>query len=427
MRRKNPHLFSFVWTAFFLLIIFSTSAYASKEELQTKISEKGSEIDILEKEIAGYQEQLTSIGAEKQTLQSAIKTLDITVKKLSADIQLTQKKITVTERTIEELASNISAKSEQIEQNKDALADSVQLMREIDDTSLLEIILANERLSDVWNTVESIRQFQSGVNQHVTVLKVLKKDFEDTKTTQEAERKKLLSLKNTLSDQKIIVDQNRREKDILLKETKNKESNYTALINEKIAKREALERELAEYESALRIEIDPTSIPKAGKGVLAWPLKSIKITQYFGNTEFAKSGAYNGQGHNGIDFRASVGTEVFSAGNGIVTATGNTDTIKGCYSYGKWVLIRHNTGLSTLYAHFSLIKVSPGQEVSTGELIGYSGATGYATGPHLHFSVYATQGVQIVRLGDIKTVTNCANARIPVAPLNAYLDPIQYL
>jgi murein DD-endopeptidase MepM/ murein hydrolase activator NlpD len=300
-------------------------------------------------------------------------------------------------------------------------------MREIDNTSIVEIILANEKLSDVWNTVESIRQFQNGVNQHVTVLKVLKKDFEDTKTTQEQERKKLLALKNTLSDQKTIVDQNKRSKDTLLKETKNKESNYTALINEKISQREALERELAEYESALRIEIDPTSIPKAGKGVLAWPLKTIKVTQYFGNTEFAKSGAYNGQGHNGIDFRASVGTALFSSGNGTVTDIGNTDAIKGCYSYGKWVLIRHNTGLSTLYAHLSLIKVSPGQKVSTGELIGYSGATGYATGPHLHFSVYATQGVQIVRLGDIKTKTNCANARIPVAPLNAYLDPIQYL
>ncbi|MBI5005480.1 MAG: peptidoglycan DD-metalloendopeptidase family protein [Candidatus Lloydbacteria bacterium] len=402
----------------------SLSVWASTEELQTKISQKGGEIETLEKEIAGYQEQLAVISAEKQTLQNAVKTLDITAKKLLADIQLTQKKISDTERIIGELSSNIATKGEQIGQNKDALGVSIKSMREIDDTSLMEIMLANEKLSDVWNTVESIRQFQSGVNQHVAMLKALKKDFEDTKTTQEAERKKLLALKNTLSDQKTIVDQNKNAKDALLKTTKNKESNYTSLINEKIAKREALERELAEYESALRIEIDPKSLPRAGKGVLAWPLKSVKITQYFGDTDFAKSGAYKGQGHNGIDFRASIGTEVFSAGNGTVTATGNTDTVRGCYSYGKWVLIRHNTGLSTLYAHLGLIKVSPGEEVSTGELIGYSGATGYSTGPHLHFSVYASQGVQVQQFTNS---INCKNTYIPIAPLNAYLNPLQYL
>lgn len=423
MRDKNRCLF-FVFLGLLLFVFSNFTATASKEELQTKISQKGDEIGLLEQEIASYQQQLATVSAEKQTLQSAVKILDITAKKLAADIQLTQKKVGNAELAIQKLALNITAKSEQIEQNKKVLGASVQSIREIDDTSLLEIILANNKLSDVWNTVESIRQFQNGVNRHVIVLKALKKDFEESKTKQEAERKKMLSLKNTLSDQKTIVDQNKNAKDTLLKATKNKESNYTALINEKIAKREALEQELAQYEAALRVEIDPSSLPPAGKGVLVWPLKSAFITQYFGDTAFARSGAYNGHGHNGIDFRASIGTEVFAAGNGAVTATGNTDTTRGCYSYGKWVLIRHNTGLSTLYAHLSLIKVSPGQEVSTGQLIGYSGQTGYATGPHLHFTVYATQGVKVQQFTNS---INCKNAYIPIAPLNAYLNPLQYL
>lgn len=168
-------------------------------------------------------------------------------------------------------------------------------------------------------------------------------------------------------------------------------------------------------------------MPPAGKGVLAWPLPTIRITQYFGNTEFAKSGAYSGKGHNGVDFGASIGTEVKAALSGTVIGTGNTDQFKGCYSYGKWVLIRHENGLTTLYAHLSLIKVAKGQSVSTRETIGYSGNTGYSTGPHLHLTVYASQGVEIVRLGDIKKITNCGNAYIPVAPLNAYLNPLDYL
>jgi murein DD-endopeptidase MepM/ murein hydrolase activator NlpD len=157
-------------------------------------------------------------------------------------------------------------------------------------------------------------------------------------------------------------------------------------------------------------------------------LKNIYcLTQYFGSTDFARSGAYNGSDHNGIDFGVSTGTRVISALAGTVTATGNTDLVRGCYSYGKWVLIKHANGLSTLYAHLSVISVSQGQVLETGDSIGFSGATGYATGPHLHFTVYASDGVRLVKMGDIKAKTSCAAAVIPVAPTDAYLNPMQYL
>ncbi|MEK9183687.1 MAG: M23 family metallopeptidase, partial [Patescibacteria group bacterium] len=110
--------------------------------------------------------------------------------------------------------------------------------------------------------------------------------------------------------------------------------------------------------------------------------------------------------------------------SGVVEDIGNTDTIKGCYSYGKWALIRHSNGLSTLYAHLSLIKVKKGQNVAMGETVGYSGSTGYATGPHLHFTVYATQGVKVIKF---ENSVNCRNAVIPVADKKAYLNPLSYL
>jgi murein DD-endopeptidase MepM/ murein hydrolase activator NlpD len=183
-----------------------------------------------------------------------------------------------------------------------------------------------------------------------------------------------------------------------------------------------------ELESKLQYTLDPSRLPSAGKGVLRWPLDSITVTQKFGNTDFAKSGAYNGSGHNGVDFRASVGTPVKAALAGTVAGTGNTDAIRGCYSYGKWVLIRHGNGLSTLYAHLSQVNVAEGQSVGTSGVIGYSGNTGYSTGPHLHFTVYASNGVRVMRLGDSTgKSTPCASATIPVAPFGAYLDPLTYL
>jgi murein DD-endopeptidase MepM/ murein hydrolase activator NlpD len=108
----------------------------------------------------------------------------------------------------------------------------------------------------------------------------------------------------------------------------------------------------------------------------------------------------------------------------VVKGTGNTDSQRGCYSYGKWVLIEHPNGLSTLYAHLSVIGVTVGQSVTSGQVIGYSGRTGYATGPHLHFGVYATQGVKVVQF---TSSINCKNVSIPIADPTAYLNPLSYL
>ena len=136
----------------------------------------------------------------------------------------------------------------------------------------------------------------------------------------------------------------------------------------------------------------------------------------------------NGKGHNGIDFGASIGTPIKAAGDGVILGTGNTDTTRGCYSFGKWVLIKHNNGLDTIYGHLSKISVLQGQNVSAGDVIGYSGETGYATGPHLHFGVYVSAATQIMKLGDAtKTSTPCAGVSMPVAPLSGYLNPLNYM
>ena len=123
-----------------------------------------------------------------------------------------------------------------------------------------------------------------------------------------------------------------------------------------------------------------------------------------------------------------VGTPVNSALSGTVFGTGNTDSVPGCYSFGKWVVVKHPNGLATLYSHLSTINVSKGESVSTGQTLGLSGMTGYATGPHLHFGVYASAGIQIMTLGQYRGATTpCANATMPVAPKDAYLNPMSYL
>jgi len=89
-------------------------------------------------------------------------------------------------------------------------------------------------------------------------------------------------------------------------------------------------------------------------------------------------------GHNGIDFRAAVGTPVVSAAEGTITLARSGGYNSG---YGSYVVIKHPNGTQTLYAHLSAVYVATGAEVRRGQTIGLSGNTGRSTGPHLHFEV----------------------------------------
>lgn len=395
------------------------------ESIKSKIEDKNSQIEELEKEIAQYQKELTLTAKQAQTLQSTVKTLDLTRNKLIADTKVTENKIDSTNLTIDKLALEIKNKEKGIGENVEAIKSTMRQIQHADDKSILETLLQYKSLADFWNEQEQIEKFQQSIRVKVADLKELKTDLEIRVSETERQKNKLVELKQDLVDQQKIVEANKREKNNLLTQTKNTEANYKKILKEKEDLREAFERELRNFEAELRIAIDPKSIPPAGKGVLAWPLDSILVTQNFGNTAFSKTTlAYNGQGHNGIDFRASIGTRVKSAGSGIVAGIGDTDITCPGASYGKWVMITHTNGLSTLYAHLSLIKVSKGQNVETGEILGYSGNSGYSTGPHLHFTVFASQGVRIM---DRQSRVCGGVYTMPVADLKAYLDPIIYL
>ena len=396
------------------------------EELQQKITSQTSAIQKLEKEIAQYEGDLATLASKKKTLSNAIATLEATRKKLETDIRLTQTKVDTTDLKIRQLGSEIIYKEDEISDRKAALKEALLSMYESDKQSLAQIALSNGSFSELWNDLETLEMFSSQVTENVVLIKSLKADLEIKNKAKEAEKGKLLGLKSNLGDQKKITEDNKKQTTALLTQTKNKESEYQKTLSQKLAQKDALEKELREYESTLKFILDPSSIPPRGTKVFSSPLDKIFITQQFGKT--SDSGRLYASGtHNGTDFRASVGTPVKAMLSGVVMGVGDTDQFLGCYSYGKWVLVKHSNGLASLYAHFSLIKVSAGQSVNTGEVLGLSGNTGYSEGPHLHLTVFASKAVEIVRLGDVKKATNCAKAPMPVAALNAYLDPMDYL
>lgn len=105
---------------------------------------------------------------------------------------------------------------------------------------------------------------------------------------------------------------------------------------------------------------------------LRWPVDGQVTSRY---------GARAGKGHDGIDIGAPEGTQVFAAAPGQVVFSAPHG------GYGNLVVLRHDDGLVTVYAHHSQNLVRKGQQVSAGQVIAKVGTTGRSTGPHLHFEV----------------------------------------
>ncbi len=423
----------------FTIIGFNSVIAVTPTELEQQIEQVKNEREDLIAEQKKLQRELDLVNKESQTLGSAVKSLDTTKKKLAADIRVTQSKINSTSLTIKSLENTMSEKEKQIIIHQKAIATTLQALSQYDSRSLVLDFLASANFSDVWRDRSQLEGLNESLESEINNLRETKKVLNQEKKQKEKVKEEQVSLQGQLSGQKLVVEENQKAKEKLLLETKNKEAEYQALLKENIANQKQFEEDLFRLESELKITLDPSLIPSPRKGLLFWPLDNVYVTQRFGNTTFALSGAYKGKGHNGIDFRASMGTPVKAVLTGVIEGMGNTDEKNTqlrkegkpiCGSYGRWVLIKHNNGLTSVYAHLSASIVATGQNVKTGEIIGYSGGTpgvngsGYSTGPHLHLGLFASQGVQIRQF---TTSINCKHTFVPVADFKAYLDPLDYL
>ncbi|PIR69832.1 MAG: hypothetical protein COU47_00120 [Candidatus Niyogibacteria bacterium CG10_big_fil_rev_8_21_14_0_10_46_36] len=434
------------------ILLFLPSAIPSRaanvDELRSQLQAKENAIAELEAEIRQYQKDIEETGKEADSFQAEVNRLTTTIKKLQADITVTRRKIEFTGILIEELDLGIQEKEEKIQKDRRLLGEFIRELNDTSSQSMVEILLANATLSDFFDSLHYVETLQNVTQQQLDELRTIKREQEEEKAEREKEKATLNSLAGELQDRTAIEKSARDDKAYLLDITRQKESEYQKLLDERLAKKEALEQEIRGIEDQIRVAIDPNSLPQSGTGVLGWPLEYVSllscfrggngskncITQFFGNTDFATQNpqVYNGKGHNGTDFRATTGTPLYAAESGIVRDVGDTDQQCRGVSYGKWVLIDHNNGLSTLYAHLSQISIASGQTVVRGQRIGYSGNTGYSTGPHLHFTVFATQAVQVTSLNPNDTYYYkskiCGTPlHLPISPQNGYLNPLSYL
>jgi len=438
----------------FLFLLFTVLALGtprlafadSASDIQAQIATNNQALEALKAEIVAYQTQLDAVGTKKNTLQSTVNALALSQKQLAAQIKATQNKISSANLQIRELSNSIGDKETTIAADQAAVAKALRSIAEGEQSSLVTDLISSHSLGEAWQAADQALLFNRALSNEITDLRAVRTQLANNRDAVAAQKAKLLSLQNDLTLQKRSVDASKAAQSQLLVQTKNQEANYQKLIAQKQAAEKSFEQQLLDLQGQLDLVVHPNLLPRVGTGILSWPFsnafmfnctqrKSVFgnlfcVTQYFGNTPFSTANpqVYNGHGHNAIDIAAPIGTPVTAALSGTILATGNTDLIRGCYSFGKWVMIIHGNGLSTLYSHLSVIDVSKGQSISTGQVVGLSGMTGYATGPHLHFGVYATEGTQIMTLKQFRGATiGCADATMPVATLTAYLNPLSYL
>src|SRR3989344_2319225 len=336
-------------------VIFSHAQTAS--EIREKINQRDSDIEKLEREIAAYQSQLDGLGKQKNSLSKSVKELDLTRKKLNADIAVTQNKIAKTNLKIQGLSSDINVKENSIGNNISSIKLEIRNLSELEEKGLIETLLSDDDFSAVWNDIDNMMAVREKLRENIVELKETKNVLEDTRQVTIDAKNELVKLKSRLADQEKIVVQNANEKNKLLKQTQNNEANYQKLLKDRIAQRDAFEKEFRDYEAQLEFILDPSKLP-SGR-VLSWPLEKIFITQLFGKTVDSKR-LYASGTHNGVDFRASIGTPVMAMADGTVAGIGDTDLTCAGASFGKFVFFKYNNGLSSTFGHLSLIKVREG-------------------------------------------------------------------
>jgi len=156
----------------------------------------------------------------------------------------------------------------------------------------------------------------------------------------------------------------------------NKETVKLTYKDGRLASRDVLAKDVLSQPKE-QVEVVGTNAGVAS-GSWIWPSPDYDITSGYGPRYLG--GSYDF--HPGIDIGCPVGTPVYATNNGVVQDAGWNSG-----GYGIWVVISNGGGIQSIFGHLSRVAVHPGQTVAKGDVIGYSGDTGFATGPHLHYEI----------------------------------------
>ena len=348
-------------------------AYAAKTAAELEEEQrKAAQIAALEQKKKEQQEKLKEL--EKQIAEAKAKKEDVMVTKnlLDQRNQLLLEQIDDTQNQIDDAAAQI-ARYELLEQEQyELFCQQVRSEEERGSLSYLSVLFKATSMADLLNRMEFVNEVAEYNKTLIAAMKETRENIKAEKTEMEAKEAKLGEQQDELQGK--------------LDET-------TKLMNEYAADQKALEQMHAAEEKAAdeidaqieRLIADSDVVP--GSEGFIWPVSTRKMISSPIGSRVAPGG-FGSTNHKGVDI-CNVGytSSVYATKSGRVLLTNSSGWGGG---YGNYVVIDHGGGLTTLYAHMSVVKVSPGDTVSQGTVIGVTGNTGASTGPHLHYEVRTT-------------------------------------
>ena len=348
-------------------------AYAAKTAAELEEEQrKAAQIAALEQKKKEQQEKLKDL--EKQIAEAKAKKEDVMVTKKLLDQrnQLLLEQIDDTQNQIDDAAAQI-ARYELLEQEQyELFCQQVRSEEERGSLSYLSVLFKATSMADLLNRMEFVNEVAEYNKTLIAAMKETRENIKAEKTEMEAKEAQLGEQQDELQGR--------------LDET-------TKLMNEYAADQKALERMHAAEEKAAdeidaqiaRLIADSDVVP--GSEGFIWPVSTSKMISSPIGSRVAPGG-FGSTNHKGVDI-CNVGytSSVYATKSGRVLLTNSSGWGGG---YGNYVVIDHGGGLTTLYAHMSVVKVSPGDTVSQGTVIGVTGNTGASTGPHLHYEVRTT-------------------------------------
>ena len=342
--------------------------------IQQQLTNEANKKSEAEKTIGTVYEQLHAIQIELDTATAELKQVQADRIRLDQDITKTEEEL--------------KAAQERLQSREKVFYKRVRDIYINGRLSYLDVVVGSKDFSDFANRMEMLKRILQADMELINTIKTEREEIASKKAKLEADRAKVLELEKVAQEKQTIINQKKAERQAVLERAMNDRDTADRAYNELMASSASitamLQQRAAERAAAAAAASQggggggATTTWVQGTGQLAAPVNA-PITSDFGWRIHPIYGT--SRLHAGTDFGVDEGTPVHAADGGVVVEAG---WISG---YGYTVIIDHGNGMSTLYAHNSDVAVSPGQTVSKGQVVSYSGNTGGSTGPHLHFEV----------------------------------------
>ena len=309
---------------------------------------------------------------KQEELDDKINNLNEKTEKIEEKIKSSNERIEKINKESEKLKKEIKQLEEDITSNQESLAERLKVINNNYTLGYLKVILSSNSISDFLNNIYIVQE----------VVKQDKQMLNDLENN-----------KNEIKDKKEILDKNKEEekviKDELVKDKENLDKDkieLKKLKEELVREEEELEKKLqkiAAQKAAISSDSNNLANSNSSSTVISngsWPVPGYsRVSSPFGYRIHPVLGIK--KLHTGIDIPAPTGTPTVAVSSGTVIYSG----VQG--SYGNTVMIQHDNGLVSLYAHNSSLVVKVGDQVKKGQVVAKIGSTGRSTGPHLHFEI----------------------------------------